>query len=190
MKKLALGLVLALSVVGCRAQVRVQAKAAPPPEPPKVEEPAPEPEEPKAGEQIALPEQIEFEFDEARIKQTPETLAALESLAEVMKKHPRITKLRIEGHTDNRGSHKHNDRLSKARADAVAKWLEQHDVDASRLVTIGYGERRPLVPNSTADNRAQNRRTEYYVEELDGKKVDDEPQKVAAGTTSGGKTAQ
>lgn len=189
MKKLALALVLGLSVFACKAQVRVQAKVAEKPvDPPKQEEPAPSPMEPKQGDAIALPDQIEFELDEARIKQTPKTFETLEKLADVMKKNPKITKLRIEGHTDDIGRAKHNDKLSKARADAVAKWLVQHDVEEKRLVTVGHGARRPLVRNDSDAHRAQNRRTEYYVEELDGTKVD-----VAyGGTTTGaaGKSAQ
>lgn len=204
---MALGLVLVMSVfaVGCHAQVRVQAKTEAPPPPPKAEEPAPEPQ-PQAGEQIVLPDQIEFELDSARIKQTPKTLETLQKLAEVMKSHANVTKLRIEGHTDNTGSVKHNDKLSKARADAVAKWLGQHEIDEKRLVTVGFGSKKPMKPNDTEANRAQNRRTEYYFEEVDGKRVEGDsktiegaarapgeepanPQKVAAGTTPGGKGA-
>jgi OOP family OmpA-OmpF porin len=194
MKKLAFAVMLGMSMMACRAQVRVQAAAAP--EPVAVPAPAPPPpapEPPKVGEQLTLPEQIEFELAESRIMQTPKTLATLEHLAETMKTHPNITKLRIEGHTDNAGKAKRNEKLSKARAEAVAQWLAQHDVAASRLVPGGLGAKRPLVANDSADHRAMNRRTEYYVEELDGKKVDAEPQsqKVASGTSSasgGGKT--
>ncbi len=191
MKKLALGVVLAMTVVGCKAQVRVQASTKPAPEPEKVAEPAPLPvDEPKAGEQIVLPEQIEFEVDEARIKQTPKTLETLQKLAEIMKANPNVTKLRIEGHTDNTGSARHNEKLSRARADAVAKWLVQHDVAEGRLLTAGFGAKRPIVPNDTQDHRATNRRTEYYVEELDGKKVDAGAVATAKpGTSSGGRTA-
>jgi OOP family OmpA-OmpF porin len=174
MKKVLLGLVIALSVVGCRASVRVQASA-PAPEPPPQAEPAPAPVavEPKAGEQIVVPEQIEFEHDEARIRQTPKTLETLQKVADMMKAHPHITKLRVEGHTDSSGRAKHNDKLSKARAEAVARWLTDHDVAAGRIVTAGYGATRPLAANDTAERRAMNRRTEFYVDELDGKKVDD-----------------
>jgi outer membrane protein OmpA-like peptidoglycan-associated protein len=114
-----------------------------------------------------------------------------------MKKHPEVTKLRIEGHTDNSGRKKTNDRLSKARADAVAKWLTEHEVDAKRLVTVGYGSSRPLKPNDSVANKALNRRTEYYVDELDGKKVEgdgksfeSEPEKVAGASGAGGKGTQ
>jgi OOP family OmpA-OmpF porin len=194
MKKLAFAVALGMSMMACRAQVRVQAAAAPEPvAAPAPAPPPPAPEPPKVGEQLTLPEQIEFEVAESRIMQTPKTLATLEQLAETMKTHPNITKLRIEGHTDNAGKAKKNEKLSKARAEAVAQWLAQHDVATSRLVTVGFGAKRPLVANDSADHRAMNRRTEYYVEELDGKKVDAEPQsqKVASGTSSasgGGKT--
>jgi OOP family OmpA-OmpF porin len=196
MRKILLGFVLAGMLIGCRAQVQVQAKTAEPPPPAKVEEPEPVAEpEPQAGEQIVLPDQIEFEFDQARIKQTPKTLETLEKLADMMKKHPHVTKLRIEGHTDNVGRTKHNDKLSKSRADAVAKWLSEHEVEGQRLVTVGFGSKRPLKPNDSETNRAQNRRTEYYVEELDGKKVAGDgksfegDRKVASGSTTGGKSA-
>jgi outer membrane protein OmpA-like peptidoglycan-associated protein len=192
-KKLAFALAVGLSMMACKAQVRVEAKAAtPPPEPPKVEEPAPAPE-PQQGEQIALPDQIEFETDEARIKQTPKTLETLQKLAEVLKKNPRITKLRIEGHTADVGTKKHNDKLSKARAEAVAKWLAQHDVEEKRLTTVGHGSRKPIVANDSADHRAQNRRTEYYVDEVDGAKIAGDQKTVetkpvaANGTTTSGK---
>jgi len=191
MKKIVLGVVLLASVVGCRASVHVQASTPAPPPPPAAEPAPPPPAEPapKVGDAIELPAQIEFERDQARIKQTPDTLGTLEKLAEIMKKNPGITKLRIEGHTDATGKAKHNEKLSKQRADAVAKWLGEHDVKADRLVTVGYGASRPIAPNDTAEHRAQNRRTEYYVEEIDGKKLDQPTQKVAAGTPTSGKTS-
>jgi OOP family OmpA-OmpF porin len=189
MKKIVLGVVLLASVVGCKASVRVGVST-PTPEPPKQVEPEPLPvAEPAVGDAIVLPAQIEFERDEARIKQTPDTLATLEKLADVMQKSPRITKLRIEGHTDSTGTPKHNDKLSKARAEAVAKWLSEHEVASTRLVTIGYGATRPIAPNDSAEHRAQNRRTEYYVEELDGQKLEQPTQRVAGGALTSGKTS-
>jgi OOP family OmpA-OmpF porin len=192
-KSVLFALALAVTMTACKARVQVQAKT-PTPEPPKQEEPKPEPmkaaEEPKQGEQIVLPDMIEFELNDARIKETDKTLAALGKLADVMKKHPNITKLRIEGHTDSSGKARRNERLSKARADAVAKWLAENGVEASRLTTIGWGARHPLVANDSADHRAQNRRTEYYVDEVDGKKVDQaQTTTTASGTSTGGKGA-
>jgi len=190
MKKLALVIMLGLSTMACRAQVKIAAVEAPAP-PPPAPEPTPEPPAPLApvavGEQLTLPDQIEFETDAARIKQTPKTLASLEQLADLMKKNPQITKLRIEGHTDNRGKAKRNEKLSKARAEAVMSWLSEHDIASNRMTTQGFGARRPLVANDTEAHRQQNRRTEYYVDEVDGKKVTPDT-KVAGTTTSGGKT--
>jgi outer membrane protein OmpA-like peptidoglycan-associated protein len=190
MKKLASLLMLGGSMLACHAQVHLQALAAPEPvvEPAPAPPAPPTPEQPKVGEQLSIPEQIEFELAESRIKQTPKTLATLEKLAETMKTHPNITKLRVEGHTDNAGKAKANDKLSKARAEAVAQWLAQHDIAASRIVTVGYGAKRPLVANDTADHRAMNRRTEYYVEELDGKKVDEAAKVASVASSGGGKT--
>jgi OOP family OmpA-OmpF porin len=190
-KSVVLGVVLAMSIVGCKARVQVQAKT-PAPEPPKQEAPAPAPpppEEPKQGDQIVLPEQIEFELNDSHIRQTQKTLEALGKLADVMKKHPNITKLRIEGHTDSSGKAVRNDRLSKARADAVAKWLTDNGVESNRLTTAGFGSKHPLVTNDSAEHRAQNRRTEYYVDEVDGKKVDAQTTQTTSGTPASSKGA-
>ena len=90
----------------------------------------------------------------SRTKQTTKTLATLEKLADTMKTPPNITKLRVEGHTDNAdnaGKAKKNEKLSTARAEAVAQWLAQREIAPSRVVTVGFGAKRPLVANDTAD---------------------------------------
>ena len=92
-----------------------------------------------------------------------------------MKENPSITKLRIEGHTDNWGRAKRNVWLSQARADTVATWLANHEIDSSRLVTIGYGETRPVVANDSNEHRTMNRRTEFHVQEVDGEPAEDSP---------------
>jgi hypothetical protein len=50
----------------------------------------------------------------------------------------------------------------------VRAWLVQHGVAADRLVARGYGQERPLVPNVTPGNRAQNRRVQFIILERDG----------------------
>ena len=70
----------------------------------------------------------------------------------------------FEGHTDNSGPADYNQGLSERRAHAVKKYLvEQYSLPASRIITHGAGEVRPLVPNSSAENRALNRRVEVLV---------------------------
>ncbi len=83
-------------------------------------------------------------------------------LAEVLRAHPELERVEIQGHTDNVGKADMNLALSQARAEAVRTWLvEQGGVDARRLVARGYGDTRPLVPNLTPTNRRRNRRVNF-----------------------------
>ena len=86
-----------------------------------------------------------------------------------MQKNPQVVKVRIEGHTDNTGKPQHNLELSQQRADAVAKWLVDHGTDAGRIHTVGLGDTKPEVPNDSDAHRAQNRRTEFHVEQFQGR---------------------
>jgi outer membrane protein OmpA-like peptidoglycan-associated protein len=124
------------------------------------------------GDEIKLPGKVHFDFDKAKIKEDKETKEILETLVAVMKENPEITKLRIEGHTDNKGTSEYNHKLSHARADSIADWLAKHGVDRGRLTTIGLGEEKPIAPNDTDEHREQNRRTEFKVWEYDGKPTD------------------
>jgi OOP family OmpA-OmpF porin len=71
----------------------------------------------------------------------------------------------IEGHTDNVGSAETNMRLSKERAAAVADYLSAQGVKRDRMIVIGYGEDKPVSPdsNATPEGRAKNRRVEIVV---------------------------
>lgn len=69
----------------------------------------------------------------------------------------------IEGHTDDLGSERMNRKLSEARAKAVLSYLAKSGVDTSRMKAVGFGKSRPLVPNTTDENRAKNRRIEFSV---------------------------
>jgi OOP family OmpA-OmpF porin len=92
-------------------------------------------------------------------------------VARVMNAHPEIPFFLVEGHTNSNGADLWNLRLSDARAFAVIQWLSAHGVDSSRLLSKGFGESRPLVPDSHPDAMAINRRVEFRivrVEELPG----------------------
>ena len=77
--------------------------------------------------------------------------------------HPELSRIRIEGHTDSRGSASYNLKLSKRRASAVVAYLIGKDVAAERLESDGYGETRPINPSNTEQAWTENRRVDFYV---------------------------
>ncbi len=86
----------------------------------------------------------------------------LKKFSEVLNKYP-DTNLLINGHTDNTGSDELNQKLSEKRAQSVSNYLIGEKVAASRFTVKGFGESQPKVDNSTAENRALNRRVEVIV---------------------------
>jgi OOP family OmpA-OmpF porin len=71
-------------------------------------------------------------------------------------------RIRIEGHTDSKGSSAYNLGLSRRRANSVKQFLMQHfDIDAERLFTEGRGENEPISSNATRAGQAKNRRAEF-----------------------------
>jgi hypothetical protein len=74
-------------------------------------------------------------------------------------------KIRIRGHTDSRGGAAYNLELSRRRAAAVHAYLVEHfpELQVGQLTSVGYGETRPRVPNTTWTNQAKNRRVEFKV---------------------------
>ncbi len=83
----------------------------------------------------------------------------LNSVVAFMKAYP-ATKIAVMGHTDNTGDAAANLALSKARANSVKAHLMAGGVDASRLVSEGYGQNNPVADNSTKEGQAKNRRIE------------------------------
>jgi len=69
----------------------------------------------------------------------------------------------IEGHTDDVGRAGVNEQLSQSRANAVRNYLAQTAIDGSRLIAVGYGHRRPIESNDTAEGRQANRRVHFTV---------------------------
>lgn len=101
-----------------------------------------------------------YDFDAAVVK--PEARANLESLARSLDKY-KDTELLIAGHTDSVGTDSYNQQLSERRARAAADYLIGLGVSASRLRTVGMGEREPVVSNDTEAGRASNRRVEVAI---------------------------
>ena len=115
---------------------------------------------PKVGEKIIL-RGIYFDFNSATIK--PESYPVLDDAAKVLKARPTM-RIEIGGHTDSIGSDSYNMELSYSRANSVRDYLiRYHAIDASRLVTRGYGETMPIADNRTKTGRDQNRRIEFMI---------------------------
>ena len=117
--------------------------------------------------QIRILEQVKFATNSDRI--LPESDGILSEVAKIFDEHPEITKVSIEGHTDNRGSAPYNKKLSQRRASSVAKWLVKRGISTLRLTSQGYGMERPIDSNDTEEGRQANRRVEFHIVEIDGK---------------------
>ncbi|MEM1414854.1 MAG: carboxypeptidase regulatory-like domain-containing protein [Myxococcota bacterium] len=111
--------------------------------------------------QIRIRRRINFATASAEILDS--SLPLMNEIADVLLRNPQITRVEIQGHTDDRGNNSVNRRLSQNRAQAVLDWLVAHGVAANRLEAKGYGPDRPLVPNITPANRARNRRVQFVI---------------------------
>ena len=91
----------------------------------------------------------------------------LEAVKQTLLDNPRILKVRIEGHTDDKGSDKYNQGLSEKRANAILRYLVKANVDPDKLTAVGYGEARPIDTNRTEAGRERNRRVEFTILETE-----------------------
>lgn len=95
-----------------------------------------------------------------------ETSGRLDAIKEILKNYPNA-KFAINGHTDNVGNPKLNQKLSEARAKVVMDALIEKGVNPANLTSHGFGATKPVKSNKTAAGRAENRRTEIvYVGNL------------------------
>jgi OOP family OmpA-OmpF porin len=117
------------------------------------------------GGQLQIRDQVRFRSGSADL--LPESAAVLSSVATLLKEHPDISHVRVEGHTDNRGGKALNRRLSARRASAVRRWLITNGgIEASRISSVGLGMDRPLpghADNATDESRTANRRVEFHI---------------------------
>ena len=114
--------------------------------------------------QIKIIDQVKFKVGSAEILPGKDSEEVLQAVLKVLKDHPEITKVRIEGHTDNTGTPAINTKLSADRAASVVKWLVNKGVAKERLTSQGFGPERPLDSNSTDEGRRNNRRVEFHIE--------------------------
>ena len=113
------------------------------------------------GDHLVLLQNVRFSNGRDRIN--PESLAILDEIRATLAAHPEITRLAIEGNTDNRGSAAVNQALSERRARGVLQWLVEHGIQASRLESAGFGASRPITTNDTSEGRQANGRVELRI---------------------------
>ncbi len=106
---------------------------------------------------------LNFEFDSSEI--LPEHTSILDSLKSEMFANRRL-RLLVEGHTDEKGADGYNLELSKARVNAVGKYLQEAGLPAGIMRLDFYGEKRPKVKKNIVNKDAINRRVEIKVIEL------------------------
>jgi OOP family OmpA-OmpF porin len=115
---------------------------------------APQPQE--LTEDLNMELRVFFDTNKSDIK--PQYKSEIAKVAEKLAEYPNAT-ARIEGHTDNTGPRKLNERLSLARANSVKSALvNEYNVNESRLTTQGFAWDQPIADNKTKEGRAMNRR--------------------------------
>lgn len=182
---LAVALVMILPVmlltVSCAKKV-VEAEPAPTPTP-VVTAPAPTPEDRTAAEEAErrrleeerlraqtaareaaraafVNEHVHFDFDSSAL--TPRAQQILTAKAAFLRANPNVSAT-IEGHCDERGTAAYNMALGERRAESAKAFLVNLGVPANRLVTISYGEERPIDPRSNEEAWAKNRRAQFVI---------------------------
>lgn len=112
------------------------------------------------GWSLGLPERLLFDFNKADIK--PEHGQKINRLAKQLNKYD-LHKLKIVGHTDDIGHPEYNQKLSEERAQSVASIFVQQGFKPNDLTVIGRGSSQPFVPNTSDENRANNRRVAVII---------------------------
>lgn len=100
-----------------------------------------------------------FAYDSSNL--TPEAIDALNAHIAVLM--PSGRQIRLEGHTDERGTREYNLALGERRANTVRDYMVLNGIDSYRIETISYGEERQAAYGSDESDRAQNRRVELVV---------------------------
>lgn len=110
---------------------------------------------------------IFFEPDSSRIK--PGGQQILADIGQAFKAvEPTIKSIRIDGHTAQADSPVDDRDLSSNRANEVLRFLQNgYITDPAKLLSVGFGQYRPIAPNDTEENRAKNRRVEIIISETE-----------------------
>jgi len=118
------------------------------------------------GIAIMLRDPVGFASGSADLKEQGKEI--LKDISEVIKSNPDL-KVRVEGHTDNvpinSQRYRNNWELSSARSLSVVQLLStQTGIKPENMSAVGYGEYRPIAPNTTPEDRSKNRRIQIFVD--------------------------
>lgn len=106
---------------------------------------------------------ILFDFDKHNIKS--QAAFELDKLVSIMKKYPKMI-IKVEGHTDNRGTDSYNMNLSEQRAQSTVQYVISKGIDQARISGAGFGETRPLEDcgeQCTEEQFQKNRRSDFII---------------------------
>jgi peptidoglycan-associated lipoprotein len=117
-------------------------------------------EEATARARAILEERVHFDYDEADLR--PDAAETLGRKVPILRANPNV-RLRIIGHTDERGSLEYNLALGMRRANAVRQYLGDFGIDPARFETTSMGEDSPVSGGSNESAWAQNRRAEFVI---------------------------
>jgi outer membrane protein OmpA-like peptidoglycan-associated protein len=113
--------------------------------------------------QVVRLNNIFFDFGKATLQ--PESGPELRRVIEFMRTNKGM-RIEVDGHTDDVGADATNLQLSKERAAAVCRFLIENGVEATRLLSEGFGETRPITGNDSEEGRSLNRRVEFKILKL------------------------
>ena len=135
---------------------------------------------PKNFEQV---KQSEIGFPGEGVDLDSQAKAQLQVMLEFMKADPTVNHIELDGHFDNSGNRLTNRELSRRRALAVMDYFKANGVQESQITLRFHGERYPVAPNTSATNRAKNRRVAVRLERVAP------TEKVAPQTTTPGSSS-
>ena len=101
-----------------------------------------------------------FDFDKYNLR--PESFVELDRVVKFLNDYPNV-EIEMSAHTDSKGSDEYNFTLSDNRARSVREYILSKGIAASRIISQGYGETKPVATNDTDDGRQLNRRVEFKI---------------------------
>jgi OmpA-OmpF porin, OOP family len=101
-------------------------------------------------------------FAQAKTDILPESYPELDLVVGFLKENPNVT-IELMGHTDGRGVHADNVRLSQQRVNKVKEYLVSKGIDSRRISGKGFGGSKPIASNDTEESRRMNRRVEFVI---------------------------